>query len=102
MSGGWFPLSAAPRDGTPVVLWMAQDDDLPVLPLIVGFWTISSSASVGYWRIFGDPPRFCSDRQIRGSLPLVWARTLSGLSRAEEAAHRANALRLIIPPSHTV
>ncbi len=71
MSGGWFPLSAAPRDGTPVVLWMAQDDDPPVLPLIVGFWTISSAASVGYWRIFGDPPRFCSDRQIRAWKPLL-------------------------------
>jgi hypothetical protein len=71
MSGGWTPITAAPRDGTPVVLWMAEDDDPPVLPLIVAFWTVSPTAGIGYWRIFGDPPRFCSDRQIRGWKPLL-------------------------------
>jgi hypothetical protein len=68
--GGWYPISTAPRDGTPVILWTAEDDDPPVVPLIVGFWTINP-AGVGYWRIFGDPPRFCSDRQIRRWRPLL-------------------------------
>ncbi|GEO19280.1 hypothetical protein MAE02_69760 [Microvirga aerophila] len=71
MSGGWSPISAAPRDGTPVILWRAEDDDPPALPLTVGFWTINPQAGVGYWRIFADPPRFCSDRQIRGWKPLL-------------------------------
>jgi hypothetical protein len=71
MSGGWSSISAAPRDGTPVILWMAEDDVPPVLPLTAGFWTISPKADVGYWRIFGDPPRCCSDRQIRGWRPLL-------------------------------
>jgi hypothetical protein len=71
MSGGWSPISAAPRDGTPVILWMAEDDDPPVLPLTVGYWTRNPQAGVGYWRIFGDPPRFCSDRLIRGWKPLL-------------------------------
>ena len=66
MAGGWSPISAAPRDGTPVILWMAEDDVSPVLPLAVGFWTINSKAGVSYWRLFGDHPRFCSDRLIRG------------------------------------
>jgi hypothetical protein len=25
MSGDWSPISAAPRNGTPVILWMAED-----------------------------------------------------------------------------
>jgi len=68
---GWFPVSAAPRNGTPVILWLAEDDAPPVLPLTVGFWTINPAAGVGYWRIFGDPPRFCSNRHIRGWKPLL-------------------------------
>jgi hypothetical protein len=71
MNGDWSPINAAPRDGTPVILWMAGDDDPPVLPLVVGFWTVTPKADVGYWRIFGDPPRFSSDRQIRGWRPLL-------------------------------
>jgi hypothetical protein len=71
MRGGWSPVSAAPRDGTPVILWMAKDEAPPSLPLTVRFWTTNPKAGVGYWRIFGDPPRFCSDRQIRGWRPLL-------------------------------
>ena len=71
MSGGWFPISAAPRDGTPVILWMAADEVPPVLPLTAGFWTISPKVGVGYWHVFGDDSRFCSDRQIRGWRPLL-------------------------------
>lgn len=71
MSGGWFPVSEAPRDGTPVVLGMVEDNDPPVRPLTVGFWPINPAASVVYWRIFGDPLRFCFDRQIRGWRPLL-------------------------------
>ena len=70
-SGDWSPISAAPRDGTPVMLWLDGDDAPPDLPLTVGFWTINPEAGVGYWRIFGDPLRFCSDRQIRGWIPLL-------------------------------
>jgi hypothetical protein len=68
---GWSPISTAPRDGTPVILWMTEDNDPPGLPLTVGFWTINPAAGVGYWRLFGDPPRFSSDRQIRGWKPLL-------------------------------
>lgn len=67
----WMPVRLAPRDGTPVVLWMAEDESPPVLPLTVGFWTDSPQAGVGYWRLFGDPLRSCSDRQIRGWMPLL-------------------------------
>ena len=70
MRGSWSPIDAAPWDGTPVMLWMAEADIPPVLPLTVGFWTTNSKAGVSYWRLFGDHSRFCSDRQIRGWKPL--------------------------------
>jgi hypothetical protein len=46
---------------------MAEDEVPPVLPLTAGFWTISPKVGVGYWHVFGDDSRFCSDRQIRQS-----------------------------------
>jgi hypothetical protein len=70
-SEGWHPVGVAPRDGTPVVLWLIEDETPPVLPLIVGRWTINPRVRVGYWQIFGEPSRFCSDRQIRGWKPLL-------------------------------
>ena len=48
MSGGWSPISTVPRDGTPVILWMAEDDVPPVLPLTVGYWTVNPKAGLGY------------------------------------------------------
>jgi hypothetical protein len=71
MSDGWAPVSTAPRDGTPVTLWMVEDHAPPVLPMTVGFWTTSLEGRIGHWRIFADPPRICSDRQIRGWMPLL-------------------------------
>jgi hypothetical protein len=41
MRGGWSSVSTAPHDGTPVILWMAQDEAPPSLPEPVGFWTIN-------------------------------------------------------------
>jgi hypothetical protein len=71
LSEGWSPISAAPRDGAPVILWMIEVETPPEVPLSVGFWTLDQKAGVGYWRLFGDPPRFCSDKQIRGWKPLL-------------------------------
>ena len=71
MSSGWASVATAPRDGTPVILWTIENETPPEVPLTVGFWTLSSKAGIGYWRLFGDPPRFCSDRQIRGWKPLL-------------------------------
>lgn len=71
LSEGWSPVSAAPHDGTPVILWLEEDEAPPVLPRTVGFWTINPHVGLGYWRIFVDPPRFCSDKQVRGWKPLL-------------------------------
>jgi hypothetical protein len=58
MRRGWSSVSTAPHDGTPVILWIAQDEAPPSLPEPVGFWTINPTAGVGYWQIFGDPRTF--------------------------------------------
>ncbi|WP_160310529.1 hypothetical protein [Microvirga vignae] len=67
----WFPVGIAPRDGTPVILWMIGEETPPTLPQPVGCWSLNPAAGIGYWRIFGEPPRFCSDKQIRGWRPLL-------------------------------
>ncbi|WP_445503035.1 hypothetical protein [Microvirga sp. G4-2] len=71
MSGDWSPVSAAPRDGTPVILWMIEDETPPDIPWHVGFWAVKPGVGIGCWHLFGDPPRICSDRQIRGWRPLL-------------------------------
>jgi hypothetical protein len=53
IAGGWPPIGAAPRDGTPVILWLEEDEKPPVFPEPVGFWTVNPHAEVGYWRLFG-------------------------------------------------
>ena len=38
MTGIWYPVSMAPRDGTPVILWTDDHETPPVLPVTVGYW----------------------------------------------------------------
>ena len=40
MTWDWSPISAAPRDGTPVILWLDEDEMPPVFPQPVGFWIV--------------------------------------------------------------
>jgi len=39
----WYPVSAAPRDGTSVILWTD-----PVVPMTVGFWVTNHMIEVSY------------------------------------------------------
>jgi hypothetical protein len=71
ISGDWASIGTAPRDGTPVILWVIENETPFAAPLTVGFWTLNPKAGIGYWHLFGDPPRFCPDRQIRGWKPLL-------------------------------
>jgi hypothetical protein len=73
MIGDWYPVGAAPRDGTPVILWREDDEAPPVLPVTVGVWELNHVTEVGYWRIFGDQDgtRSCFDEHIRGWKPLL-------------------------------
>jgi hypothetical protein len=64
----WYPIRLAPHDGTPVVLWLAEDSEPPVPPLTAGFWSTDPGTGDECWRIFGlgESPRFVPDGQIRG------------------------------------
>jgi hypothetical protein len=35
----WYPVQLAPRDRTPVILWIEDSDAPPVFPVTVGFGT---------------------------------------------------------------
>jgi len=48
----WHPVSAAPRDGTPVILWIDGDEALPHTATTVGFWVTNHLAGISYWRTF--------------------------------------------------
>ena len=68
----WLDVSAAPRDGTPVILWI--DDEEAPLPfsVTVGSWEVNPIAGVSYWRVFGAKgmPSLYFDQHIRGWMPL--------------------------------
>ena len=44
---GWSPISAAPRDGTPVILWMIEHETSPEVPEPVGYWTLNPVTGIG-------------------------------------------------------
>jgi hypothetical protein len=42
-TGRWLDVSAAPRDGSPVLLWIQDDEAAPDFPVTVGFWRVFSA-----------------------------------------------------------
>jgi hypothetical protein len=73
MTGIWYPVSMAPRDGTPVSLWTDDHETPPVYPVTVGYWIANPRTGLGYWRIFGDQGGRQSyvDKHVRGWKPLL-------------------------------
>jgi hypothetical protein len=51
-SGIWYPVSVAPRDGTPIILWLEDVDAPPVYPVTVGVWETDDMTGTNYWRVF--------------------------------------------------
>jgi hypothetical protein len=68
----WMSVSAAPRDGTPIILWIADSDTPPAYPVTVGVWVTDDITRVSYWRVFGDPESAAVyfDQHIMGWKPL--------------------------------
>ncbi|EIM26864.1 hypothetical protein [Microvirga lotononidis] len=70
-TGRWLDVSAAPRDGSPVLLWIQDDDSPPDFPVTVGFWETDEIFGVSFWRVFsahGSSTDF--DQHVRGWMPL--------------------------------
>ncbi len=68
----WLDVSAAPRDGTPVILWIDDDEAPPSFPVTVGAWEEDSTGRVSYWRLFGpkDGTSVYFDQHVQGWMPL--------------------------------
>jgi hypothetical protein len=68
----WYPQRLAPRDGTPVNLWIEDEEAPPTYPVTVGVRETDDMTGASYWRVFGG--RFGThtyfDRHIVGWRPL--------------------------------
>jgi hypothetical protein len=51
----WYPVRLAPRDGTPVILWIEDEEAPPAYPVTVGVWVTDDMMERSYWRVFGAP-----------------------------------------------
>ncbi len=49
----WYPVRLAPRDGTPVILWIEDEEAPPAYPVTVGTWETDSMTGRSHWRVFG-------------------------------------------------
>jgi len=65
-------VSTAPRDGTPVILWIDDDEAPPVFLVTVEAWEEDPIAGVNYWRVFGAKgmPSLYFDQHVQGWMPL--------------------------------
>jgi hypothetical protein len=71
----WYPVRLAPRDGTPVILWIEDHEAPPIFPVTVGVWETDDMTGVSHWRVFATAYGTTSyfDEHIRGwrSLPRI-------------------------------
>jgi hypothetical protein len=49
----WYPVRLAPRDGTPVILWIEDQEAPPSYPVTVGAWEHDDITGRSHWRVFG-------------------------------------------------
>jgi hypothetical protein len=68
----WYPVSVAPREGTPIILWLEDPDAPPVYPVTVGVWETDDMTGTSYWRVFGAiyGTHVYFDYHVRGWMPL--------------------------------
>ena len=73
MTDRWLNVSAAPHDGTPVILWLEDPEAPPAFPVTVGVWEIDEAISpIGFWRVLGAKggTTVYFDQQVVGWKPL--------------------------------
>jgi hypothetical protein len=68
----WYPVRLAPRDGTPVILWIEDAEAPPTYPVTVGVWETDDITRRSHWRVFSA---WCGthiyfDKHIVGWRPL--------------------------------
>ena len=72
MKDKWLSVEAAPRDGTPIILWIVDDEASPAYPITVGVFETDDMMGMTYWRVFGA--RYGTDiyfdQNIKGWKPL--------------------------------
>jgi hypothetical protein len=69
--GRWLDVSAAPRDGSPILLWIQDGEAPPDFPVTVGFWEADEIFGVSFWRVFSARgPSTYFDQHVRGWMPL--------------------------------
>jgi hypothetical protein len=49
----WYPVRLAPREGTPVILWIKDEEAPPTYPVTVGIWETDDITGRSHWRVFG-------------------------------------------------
>jgi hypothetical protein len=50
----WQPVSTAPRSGTPLILWIEDEEAPPTYPVTVGAWVSDDMTGRSYWRVFSS------------------------------------------------
>ncbi len=51
----WLPVDTAPRDGSPVLLWIHDPEAPPSYPVTIGVWTTDPGEGTRFWHVFSDP-----------------------------------------------
>jgi hypothetical protein len=55
----WYPVRLAPRDGTPVILWIEDQEAPPSYPVTVGAWEHDDITGRSHWRVLGPAQDLC-------------------------------------------
>jgi hypothetical protein len=68
----WDPRRLAPRDGTPVILWIEHEEAPPTCPVTVGVRDTDNMTGASDGRVFGGRfgPHTCFDQHVVGWRPL--------------------------------
>jgi hypothetical protein len=76
----WYPVRLAPRNGTPVILWIEDEEAPPAYPITVGVWETDDMTGRSHWHVYGG--RFGThtyfDQHVVGWRPLPPIRQSQG------------------------